>query len=289
VHLTGVYNFPTMPTLVAARLAGKPVVWSSHGALQRWEGSSHVGRKRAWEAISFLLAPSGLCLHVTSAQEEEETRRRFPRVRVANIPNGVEIPDEVTHVDGAGRLRMLFLGRLDPKKGIENLLLACQRLLSDPGFDWSLTVAGSGAPDYEASLRALAERVGVSSRTTFTGSVESEAKERVFREADVLVMPSHTENFGMVIVEALARGVPVIASTRAPWAEVETVRCGLHVDPAPESLADAIRRIATLPRREMGERGRRWVSSTFDWASVAERTVELYRSMASGTSGGQGS
>src|SRR5262249_52028069 len=126
VHLTAVYSFPTFPTLFFCRLFNKPVVWSPRGALQRWEGSSRVVHKWVWESICERLAPrSGLVLHVTSQAEAEQSRRRFPRLRAVVIPNGVDVPQNLKRNASNGTLRLLYLGRLHPVKGIEALLEAC--------------------------------------------------------------------------------------------------------------------------------------------------------------------
>lgn len=280
VHLTAVYSFPTLPTLLACRLEKKPLVWSPRGALQRWEGSSRPAAKRAWRAACAWLAPPNVRLHVTSDQERHETLLDFPGWDVSVFPNGVELPRDVHPSPPGPALRLVFLGRLDPKKGIENLLSAC-RLLDDEGkTPWRLTVAGSGPEAYGASLASLASRLDLESKVRWAGAVHGEEKLRLFEEADVVVVPSYTENFGMVVVEALAHGVPVIASRGTPWEGLETNGCGLHVDNAPESLAHAIRRIAGMPRAEMGARGREWIRREFTWSAVAAKAVEVYEELA---------
>jgi glycosyltransferase involved in cell wall biosynthesis len=109
------------------------------------------------------------------------------------------------------------------------------------------------------------------------GHVEGKAKEEFFRSADVLVMPSHTENFGLVAAEALAHGVPVIASRGTPWSRVEDVGCGLWVDNDPTSLGAAMKRISSMPLWEMGLRGREWMERDFSWDSLAEKMTDVYR------------
>ena len=93
-------------------------------------------------------------------------------------------------------------------------------------------------------------------------------------------MPSYTENFAIVVAEALAHGVPVIASTGTPWSRLGQMKCGLWVDNDPETLADAIRSISTMPLRDMGLIGREWMQSEFSWRSVAEQTLDLYHRCA---------
>lgn len=274
VHLTAVYNFPTLPTLAACRWLGKPLVWSPRGALQRWQSSRRPGLKTAWESACRQLAPAEMVLHVTSAQEAAESAAKFPRARAVVIPNGVELPPRLDHRQGAGRLRLLFLGRLDPKKGIENLLAACQRLqLESP---WWLTIAGSGDAAYSAALEESARQLGLRERIRFAGDVRGEAKAELFAASDLAVFPSHTENFAMVVAEALAHGVPVIVSKGTPWSGVEAHGCGFWVENDAATLAASIERMSRMPLAEMGQRGRRWMEEEFSWETVSRAMLELY-------------
>jgi glycosyltransferase involved in cell wall biosynthesis len=111
------------------------------------------------------------------------------------------------------------------------------------------------------------------------GWADDGQKRKLFEETDVLVMPSNTENFGMVVAEALAHRVPVIVSRGTPWRRVEETGCGLWVSNDPHSLADAIVRMSRMPLGEMGERGRRWMMQEFAWPTVANRMVNAYRSL----------
>ncbi len=272
VHLTAVYNFTTFPALATARRQSKPVVWSPRGALQRWSGSRRPGVKSVWEMITRGLAPDPLVLHVTSEQERIESLRKFPDARAEVIPNGIEIPASVLHQESSGPLRLLYIGRIDPKKGIENLLDACARL----DFPWTLTIAGSGDDGY---LRVIADRIhalAVDDKAVMVGEVLDDAKERAFQQADVCVTPSYTENFAIVVAEALARAVPVIASRGTPWQGVEQHGCGLWIDNSPAIIAAAITRLRSAPLRDMGMRGREWMQREFSWDTIGARMLDVY-------------
>ena len=278
VHLHAAYSFPTIPTLLAARLLKRPVIWTPHGAFQRWSGSRRVGLKTLWEKVCIALASRELVLHLTSEDELAETRSRFPHATIELIPNGVEIPPTLNREPRSTRLRLGFVGRLDPKKGIENLLAACHILKERNGPDLSLAIAGAGSKEYEAQLRREIDRLELSNEVTMLGDIRGEEKQRMFEQTDVVVVPSFTENFAIVVAEALAHGVAVIASTGTPWKEVERVGCGLWVDNDPARIADAISRIDSMPVAEMGERGRRWMAADFSWEKCASEMMILYRS-----------
>jgi glycosyltransferase involved in cell wall biosynthesis len=283
VHLTGVYSPSTIPTLFICRLLGKPIVWSPRGALQRWSQCSRPLLKLLWEKLCNVLVVPGQCvLHVTSDAEATACEARIPKAATALIPNGIISPsfisERVWFPDG--HLRVLYLGRLHPVKGIENLLGA---LAAADLADVQLTICGEGEPSYTACLIRRVHDLGLVDRVVFCGHVENEAKTSAFAQTDVCVVPSYTENFGMVVAEALAHGVPVIVSKGAPWLEVETRGCGLWVENTNDSLAAALREIRKCDLAEMGSRGRRWMERDFSWNRVAEEMHTLYRKLIAGT------
>jgi glycosyltransferase involved in cell wall biosynthesis len=278
VNLSAVYSFPTIATLVACRMLSRPVVWSPHGALQRWGKSTRPRLKKVWEQVCRIAAPHNALLHLTSEEEAQESMHRLRGIEAIVIPNGVEIPEEMERAERSDTLRMVFLGRLHPKKGIENLLAAC-RLLNRRGLKYSLTIAGAGEHSYEASLKRVIKRLGLSNQATMIGQVMGEAKRALFQNADVVVVPSYTENFCMVVAEALAHKVPVIASEGTPWARVEEVGCGLWVDNQPEILADAIEQINRMPLTEMGKKGRRWMIDEFAWDKITVQMLACYNNL----------
>ena len=279
IHLTAVYSFPTFPVLAAARVFRKPVVWSPRGSLLDWTGRSRPGIKSLWERASRLIASPGLVLHVTSSQEGEESSQKIPAA-TALIPNGIDVPILPPRTASSflpnGEMRLLFLGRLHVKKGIENLLAAC-RLLSDRGrLPWTLRIAGTGEPDYERALAGRIRELNLEDRASMLGGVFEGAKQALLADVDLLVCPSHSENFGMVVAEALAAGVPAIASHGTPWKSLEENGCGLWTANDPATLASAIERAAAMPLAQMGRAGRDWMLRDYSWRSVAGQMARLY-------------
>lgn len=284
VHLTGVYSFPTLPTLYLCKKFGKPVVWSPRGAFQRWSGSRRRLLKSGWDALCYRLMPQKIISHVTSQQEAVETNQRFPNLECVEIPNGVDIPEEGERRDRGEIFSLLFLGRLDPKKGIENLLGACKQLVSELGQKFSLTIAGSGERSYEKFLKNEVSRLGLLGKVIFVGIVEGDKKRCLFDQADVTIVPSYTENFGLVIAESLAHGVPVVSSTGTPWKRLQDKKCGLWVENDCDSLAKAIKRIGQMPLEEMGQNGRLWMQQEYAWNTVAEEMLQVYKKIVKSSS-----
>lgn len=285
VHLTAVYSVPTIPALGICRLLRKPVVWSPRGALQRWEGTTKPRIKKMWDYLcAALISKKSGILHVTSKREATESQSRIPGADSVLIPNGVDVPEAIRPRSWLpeGTLRLLYLGRLDPKKGIDNLLRALG-ILKDEAI--SLTVCGIGDRSYSLALRRLADQLALRERVRFRGRVDVVEKSAAFMDTDVCVVPSFTENFGLVVAEALAHGVPVIASRGTPWDELEKKGCGLWVTNDPDSLAEAIMQIRDRNLPEMGARGREWMRETFGWDSVGREMLQLYERLRARTRG----
>jgi glycosyltransferase involved in cell wall biosynthesis len=173
---------------------------------------------------------------------------------------------------------LLNFGRLHPYKGVDVLLRAWSRV-SGRFPDWRLAIAGSDFDNYRGTLMALCEELRISDSVSWVGPVDGASREQLYAGASLLVLPSAHENFGLVVAEALARGVPVIATEGAPWSRVVEERCGwwvpFGVDPLTTALDDALAK----PRGElgaMGVRGRQFVRREFAWETTTRAMIALY-------------
>lgn len=285
VHLTAVYNFPTIPTLLLARMMRKPVVWSPRGALQasaEWAQAPSKRAKRLFEWLVHAIAPRDMILHVTAATEAAATAVRFPGVRCQIVPNSVEIPDSADlqprEWRPQGRLRLAFLSRIHKKKGLELLLKA----LAGSPATFELAIYGHGSDDYLAQLSDKVQELGLSGRVKFHGHVEGESKRNAFKRCDLFVLPSYSENFGIAVAEALAHGVPVLTTTATPWANISTHGCGAIVEPEADALKAALLCLSQADLSKMGQQGRNWMIGNFSPEAVNSKMIDLYRKLASG-------
>ena len=284
VRLSATYSFPTFPVLILCRLYSKPLVWTLHGAVldtHVWPGAPRRRLKRLWEMIcSRLVKKDRTMIHALSELEMRSAEVRIPGVRTAVVPNGLSIY-EIDHNKQFlpdGSMRLIYLGRLSPKKGVENLLSAMFLLREYP---ISLKIYGSGDLGYVDILQGLVEKFDLGDTVNFMGEVTGIDKDAAFYNADVCIVPSHTESFCIVVAEALNHGVPVIASHGTPWQNLEAEQCGLWVDNKPDSLAHAIKEIRSMPLSDMGRRGWEWMSRDYSWDAVASKMMNLYRSIES--------
>jgi glycosyltransferase involved in cell wall biosynthesis len=145
--------------------------------------------------------------------------------------------------------------------------------------DATLSVYGSGAPEYEKSLHEAAARLELLPRVRFHGPVSGAEKARALQRADICVVPSHSENFGIVVAEALAHGTPVVASTGTPWSEIEARGAGRWVSNDARSLARAIESMREADLAATGRRGREWMGQEFAWDSIAVRMHASYETL----------
>jgi len=293
VHLTGTYSFTTIPTLLACRFMRKPLVWSPQGSLKDWGAGRAISmrsslgsllrrsRKRLWEITCRIAAPRAIMLHLSSETERAEALRRFPNFSLAMIPKAARVPANIKHTAADGILRLGYIGRLHPQKGIENLLEAC-RILKSQGVACSLVIAGAGPARYTRSLHRKIDALGLAGGVRMTGEVHGSAKHSFFATLDLLAVPSHAASFGSAVGEALAFGVPVVASRNTPWERLEEQGCGLSVDNDPASLARAIVRMREMPLEEMGRRGREWMREEFSWDAAARAVCNAYFVMLQG-------
>ena len=256
------------------------LVTSPRGTLSAW-ALAHSKRKKQlmWPLQRRALLQADL-LHATCEEEYDDIRRLGLRKPVVIVPNGIDLPDLVprTVPEGEDQRTLLFLSRVHPKKGIELLLDAWAEL--EPRFpEWRLGIVGPGAGDYIASLQAQAMRNG-SSRVAFEGPLYGDAKAAAYRNADLFVLPTHSENFGMVVAEALAQECPAIVSHGAPWSRLVSEGCGWWIPNDVESLRSALSAAMAQPRQalqRMGVRGRQWMQRDFDWSTLGQQMTAAYQ------------
>jgi glycosyltransferase involved in cell wall biosynthesis len=278
LHDHGLWLPTNHAAAAVARRVGVPRLVSPRGMLSAWALQFHCWKKQtAWLLYQRRDLQAAQVLHATSEQELADFRRVGLQQPVALIPNGVQLPPQASNtLRSNGRRRALFLSRLHPSKGLNNLILAWAQVRPK---NWSLVIAGPDESGYRADVEALARREGLLDEVTLLGPVREEQKWNVYQQADLFVLPTFGENFGLVVAEALASGIPVITTRAAPWPGLETHRCGWWIDVGAEPLATALQAATALrdeQRLEMGRRGREYVMREFSWDRVATDMCSVY-------------
>jgi glycosyltransferase involved in cell wall biosynthesis len=284
VHSHGLWSVLNHRMCVAARSARAPCLVSLHGMLMPWARSHKALRKGlAWRLYqSRDLARAG-AIHVTSAQEAAAASAAGVGMAMVEIPFGVVVAQRSQRLrDGDPTRRFLFLGRIHP---VKNLVTLVQAFADAALAQARLDIVGPDEVGHRRELEQAASALGVADRVSFGDAVFGDAKRRLFERADVLVLPSHCENFGAVVGEALAHGVPAIASTGTPWSALASERCGWWTAPDRAALCDALREAAALDLAELralGERGRTHVETHLGWRSCARRMASVYTGLVAG-------
>lgn len=280
VHVNGCW----MPQCaLAQRLAmrlGCKVVLTPHGMLEPWIIRRHYYSRKLpalWLYQKRAVATAD-CLHATAESEMVNLAALGYSTDIEVITNGIDVDDIAVKTSWQCKYKILFLSRVHVKKGIE-LLIDAVRILSDKLKMYEVTVAGEGDGRYIESLKKQVEESGLSSTIRFVGGVYGEEKWKMLRDADVLVLPTASENFGIVVAEALACGTPVITTKGAPWRDLVEWNCGWWVERSVGSLVDALQAFLMLTddeRERMGRNGRRLVETKYSSRRMADEMFRLY-------------
>lgn len=287
VHLHGLWS-PCLHRLAAwGRRTGARVAWSPHGMLAPWALNHKFWKKAVALALYQRrdLVRADL-LHVTSEQERGDLRRLRLVTPSAVVPLGVRLPDASSNVasplpPAAGcRRTLLFAGRVQRIKGLPDLIAAWAALPSDERGGWRIRIVGPDEDGHASELVALRGRLGLSAEdVVFAGEKHGQALADEYALADLFALPSHSENFGGVVAEALAHGVPVIATKGTPWRVLREEGCGWWVDGGVDSLSAALHealRLSDAERAAMGRVGRALVARDYTWRSAAEKLLAAY-------------
>jgi len=289
MHPTMLFTVMSHRAADYAKGRGIPVVWSPRGSMLPYALSLRALKKNLFLALPFVKRSlTGCHFHATSDEEAHhivEVMRTYTGEEVADrthtIPNliGDEVFTPGSETSPYPFPYILHLGRIHPKKKIENLIEAFAAAKIPQKT--RLVIAGWTGEDsaYTKMLKGLVEELNVQERVIFTEKrVEGRDKATLYRHAEVFVLPSESENFGMVVLESLAQGTPVIASNKTPWEVLEKRGAGFWTPNDPASLAQALERFFSLndsARKEMATKGLALAREYSDEALIG-KYLEMY-------------
>lgn len=287
IHDNGLWLPTNHASVMVARQLGLPLIISTHGMLEPWALQHRAWKKRlAWRFYQHRDLRAARVLHATSEQEAESLRRLGLRQPIALIPNGVELAGLAANAERARmgradtpaadpRRTALFLSRIHPVKGLLELVDAWGQVRP---AGWRMVIAGPDEGGHRALVEARVLAHGLTTDFTFVGAVDGAEKTALYRSADLFVLSSFSENFGVVVAEALNHGLPVLTTQGTPWQDLPAHGIGWWVPADARSLADGLRQATALTdaeRQAMGERGRDYVRR-YDWQDIAQRMLAVY-------------
>jgi len=227
---------------------------------------------------------SSSCIVACSQDEGIKLKTMFPNNEVAVIPNGISreffYESSMKHDSATNKKTMLFLSQIIPIKGLERLFEAISEVGVQNFSDWELVIAGYGDEKYLQLLKDEVAKLKIGALVSFVGPKHGKDKVELFDNADIFILPTFNENYGIVVAEALARGIPVITTKGTPWEGLNVNRCGLHVDNTKEGIKLGLLRLLSMSPielRDMGLRGRELIKDKYLWSQSTSKTIDLYQ------------
>lgn len=303
VHLHGIWSMGLHRCAVICRRLHIPYVIAPRGMLEPWSLQQKWLKKRIarWLYQDHDLRCAA-ALHATAESEAEQFMKLGFKNLIIISPNGVNVPNiEVDKKQSAlepplgtrtdiNVKRILFVSRMHPKKGVLELVEAWGKLVASGQSpvvrDWECelvyTVSGEFEKRYESKVKAKVNELGLQDQFIFTGALNDDEKWASYARADLFVLPTYSENFGIVVAEALWAKMPVITTKGTPWQDIEDRKCGWWIDIGVEPLVKALSEAISLSddeRIEMGMRGRKLVEEKYTWDAVVKAVVKGYEAI----------
>ncbi len=282
VHIQGLWSPSLAKRFWRWKKLGVPCVVSPHGMLEPWALSHKFWRKKvAWWIYQKTILNRADAVHATSVAEAIQFGKLGLTSRHCVIPWGVPSSAKSLPAKKARQQRTaIFAGRLCPVKGLPMLIEAWKRV--QPA-DWQLQIVGPDESNYRAVLEGLVAANDLSQVIRFEGEFSRQQLKAACQQADLFVLPSYSENFGMVVGEALALGLPVLTTNATPWQRIAETKCGWWVSPSVDAITSALREATTTAPSElqaMGAIGAELIKREFSWDIAANKFRDLYASLA---------
>ena len=295
IHLHSLWTYPSYVALQVAKKLDLPLILSARSNLYQASLKRSPLRKSIVKRlfVNELLGHVS-CIHATSDEEAAEIDFLKLGRKIVVVGNGVSA-EEFNQLPAKNisrerfdipedRLVVLFFSRVHPRKGLHRFVNAWRSVANEfPEVDLLVAGPNEDSTYFEAINKSVRDS-GLEARFRYAGMLSGEARLEAFSAADLFVLPSDFENFGMAVAEALAAGLPVITTHGTPWSVIQEVSAGWWVDPDEtnlrEALVDAIRSRSMLP--EMGERGREMVKDQFGWKEAARKMLSVYEQVIKG-------
>ena len=282
-HINGLWGLFIHKMVLLSKKSNTPYIVSPHGMLENWSLSQSKFKKKV---ALFLYQKKDLiesdCIHVTAILEMNSVRKLGIKNPIAVIPNGIDVsifPKKISQKVNEKKT-FLFLSRIHPKKGIELLIDAWANLKHSKKKNWQIKIIGNGKPEYIDELKNRILKRGLQNCVYLLPPIfEIKKKNDVFYTSDVFVLPSYSENFGIVIAEALASFTPVITTKATPWKDLADHNCGWWIDVGVVALQNTLGKVLDMNNDElkkMGNNGRNLIEEKYSVEAIANKTYKMY-------------
>lgn len=289
VHVHAIFSYPATAAMAIARRQGVPYIVRPLGQLCEWSLQQSALKKQVYlKLIERANLEGSQGLHLTSRPEQQEVEKLQLTCSTFVVPHGLNFALPISNA--RQRLRewlnlpenetiILFLSRIHPKKGLDYLISALGRLRAYP---FTFVLAGSGDPDYEAEVRSLLKASEINTRTILPGFVQGETKELLLQGADLYALTSHSENFGVAVLEALAAGLPVVVTPGVALAkEIGRHQLGYVSDLNENAIFSALETCLKAPAAaiKISQRAQKFTLEKYTWQKNADNLISIYTAL----------
>lgn len=291
IHIHAIFSYPSTIAMAIARSQNVPYIVRPLGQLCEWSLQQSASKKRLYlQLIERANLNHSQGLHLTSDQEKKEVENLYLNCPSFVVPHGLDLPPTIENARKLLRSRfglsenekiVLFLSRIHPKKGLDYLISALSNLAE---YHFTFILAGGGDTFYEAEIRYLLEESGISSRTILPGFVEGETKAMLLQGADLYALTSHSENFGVAVLEALAAGLPAIVTPGVALSdEIQRYKLGYVSELSVDAITSTLERCFASPEAaiQMGKRAQQFALKNYTWQRNADNLIEIYKTILS--------
>lgn len=294
IHVHAIFSYPSTIAMAIARLQNIPYLISPHGLLCNW--SMQQGKFKKQLYLNLIERSNLECskiIHLTAAQEQIELELLSWNLASVIVPLGLELLPPIANARAQLHQMLnislevpiiLFLSRLHPKKGLDYLISALGKLCELDVYNFAFVIAGNGTAEYEAELEQLLQKFNLGDRTYKLGFITGKKKDICLQGADLYVLTSHSENFGIAVLEALASGTPALVTIGVALADlVKKQNLGWVVSLDSEAIAQSIQDFLEHQdiAKEIGDRASQYVAANYTWTKTAHRLSEIYDNILS--------
>lgn len=288
VHVHAIFSFCSSYAMYLARKKNIPYVVRPIGQLEIWSLQQSTTRKNAYlKLIERKNIESAAAVHFTAQSESQQAQKGLSILKPVVIPLGIHLPEPINNAKAAICKQytlkhdiptLLYLSRLHPKKGLEKLLSALEQLNETP---FQLLIAGNGDASYMSALKKEVTTKKLEERCQFIGFINGEEKTQLLQGVDLFTLTSHSENFGIAVLEAMAAGTCVLVSNEVALSEkVKKHQLGYVTTLDSSDIANTLKVALSNQqlRLNMGVKARHFIEQEHQWSSIAARLISLYES-----------